>query len=81
VILPTKHLPADKALLSIGGRVLELLLEEPRSISELWDSVRAGSETTVTQRRTSYDWFILAIDLLFLIGAVQYERGRLMRVP
>jgi len=23
----------------------------------------------------NYDWFILALDLLFLVGAIEFERG------
>lgn len=79
MILPTKHLPADKALLTIGGRLLEVL-NEPRSVSELWDVIRTGRAETSVQRPIAYDWFILSLDLLFLVGAVQYDRGRVMRI-
>lgn len=78
MILPTKHLPADKALLTLGGRLLESLTE-PRSVSSLWDVIRSGRGETKSARPIAYDWFVLALDLLFMIGAVRYERGRIVR--
>jgi hypothetical protein len=78
MILPTKHLPADKALLTLGAKVLEALAE-PRSVSSLWDIIRIGRDNGYSARPIAYDWFVLSLDLLFMIGAVQYERGRIVR--
>lgn len=78
MILPTKHLPADKSLLTLGAKVLEVL-GEPRSVSSLWDIIRSGRDETFNARPIAYDWFILTLDLLFMLGAVHYERGRIVR--
>ena len=78
MILPTKHLPADKALLTIGARLLGILTE-PHSVSSLWNKIRRGREETQDARLIAYDWFVLALDLLFMVGAVTYERGRIVR--
>jgi hypothetical protein len=78
MILPTKHLPADKALLTLGATLIEALTE-PRSVSSLWDLIRRGRDETYSARPIAYDWFVLALDLLFMIGAVHYERGRIVR--
>ena len=77
MILPTKHLPADRALLSIG-RDLLVLLDQPRTVSALWDEVRAGSNTKRTA--VSYPWFVLALDLLCVIRLVSLEDGLVRRV-
>jgi hypothetical protein len=40
MILPSKHLPPSRALITIGADILSQL-DEPRAISELWERVRA----------------------------------------
>lgn len=66
MILPTKGVPPDYALLTVGGEVLSVL-EQPSTVSSLWYSVikLRGSENSI-----SFDWFILALDLLFALGAI-----------
>ena len=39
MILPGKHLRQDRALLAIGAELL-VHLDEPRTVSELWERVR-----------------------------------------
>lgn len=78
MILPTKHLQHDRALLAVGADILALT-DEPKTVSRLWDEFqkrRAGRPRTVA---VGFDWFVLGIDLLFLVGAVEFDRGRLRR--
>ena len=37
MILPSKHLPQDRALLTVGGHVLTFLAR-PKTVSALWDT-------------------------------------------
>jgi hypothetical protein len=78
VILPTKHLPSDRALLTVGARVLALL-DEPRTVSAIWDRIRLKRELRDKRAPMSYDWFVLALDLLFLMGAVDFRDGVVRR--
>ena len=78
MILPTKHIRPDRALLAIGGDVLDHL-REPKTVSRLWDDVRARRGETSQPSPINYDWFVLALDLLFLIGAVEFDRGLLRK--
>lgn len=71
MILPSKHLTAEKALLTVGSELL-VQLRHSRTVSGLWDSVR---KETAMSKHLSYDWFVLALDLLFMIGAIQFEDG------
>jgi hypothetical protein len=80
MILPTKHIRPDRALLAVGGDVLGHL-HEPMTVSRLWDDVRAHRGEPDQPSPINYDWFVLALDLLFLIGAVEFERGLLRRAP
>ena len=74
MILPTKHLRPERALLTVGGELLSHL-HEPMTVSRLWDDLRfarsRGSELTPV----NYDWFVLALDLLYMIGAIDFDRG------
>lgn len=74
MILPTKYLPQERALLSVGGDILTQL-EEPRTVSELWDRVREIRNTKHNGATISFDWFILALNLLYAIAAVEYKDG------
>jgi hypothetical protein len=77
MILPSKHIAADRALLTIGAEILALL-ERPRTVSYVWDVLRRRREHG---RVFGYDWFVLALDLLFVLGAVEYKSGSLTRSP
>lgn len=78
MILPTKGIPASKALVTVGGEVLEILGDSSLSVSGLWlqHSERRGSSGAA---RISYDWFVLALDLLYSLGAVELTTLGLIR--
>lgn len=74
MILPTKHIRPDRALLGVGADILAGLTN-PTTVSGLWDRMRlrrtASNATTVLD----YRWFVLALDLLHMIGAIELDRG------
>jgi hypothetical protein len=74
MILPTKHLSAERALLTAGARIISML-DEPRTVSSLWDRVRRKRDARQGRAPISYDWFVLSLDLLFLLGAIHFEDG------
>jgi hypothetical protein len=78
MILPTKHIRPDRALLSIGGDLLSCL-REPLTVSRLWDEVRARGSDAPQAAPINYDWFVLALDLLFMVGAVELDRGLIQK--
>jgi len=78
MILPTKHLRPDRALLAVGGDLL-VSLREPMTVSRLWDDVRFKRGDPGEPAPINYDWFILALDLLFMLGAVELDHGLLRR--
>ncbi len=80
MILPTKHIRPDRALIGVGAEVLKVL-HRPTTVSSLWDAVRHQRAKFAPSTPISYDWFILALDLLFLLGAVKFERGLIQRDP
>ncbi|AKM11035.1 ABC-three component system middle component 6 [Croceicoccus naphthovorans] len=78
MILPTKHIRPDRALLAIGADVLGCL-REPMTVSRLWDEIRSARADRTVSAPISYDWFVLALDLLFMVKAVQFDRGLLQK--
>lgn len=74
MILPTKYLSNDRALITVGGEILKHL-EEPRSVSALWDCVREARTYKTADALVSFDWFVLALNLLYAISAINYHDG------
>ena len=74
MILPTKHIRPDRALLAVGGDLLGFL-REPMTVSRLWDELRGARNQKAQVAPINYDWFVLTLDLLFIVGAVELERG------
>jgi hypothetical protein len=70
LILPTRHLTPGQSLIGIAAQLLAQL-DRPRTVNQLWELVRA-SDTVGT-----FDRFVLALDLLFVMGAVEFAAGRL----
>lgn len=72
MILPTKHIPQDEALIGVGATLIRHLTE-PMTVSGLWDRVRAEPNVG------NFERFVLAADLLFLVGFLTYRDGLLVR--
>ena len=78
MILPTKHIRPERALLTIGAEVLGCL-REPMTVSRVWDELRKRRGETSEPSAITYDWFILALDLLFIVEAVDFDSGVLRK--
>jgi hypothetical protein len=79
MILPSKHLSHDRALLTLGAHILQQL-SQPKTVSALWEDLpRKDQSTRNLASSISYDVFVLALDLLFLLGAVELGKGLLSR--
>ncbi|MES9874575.1 MAG: ABC-three component system middle component 6 [Candidatus Sedimenticola sp. 6PFRAG7] len=72
MILPGKHLKHDRALIGIGSQILEVI-EDEYTVSELWEHVQVSRLPQASP--LSYDWFILALSFLYMIGAIDYDHG------
>lgn len=78
MILPTKHIRPERALLTIGAEILGCLCE-PMTVSRVWDELRKRRGDTSEPSAITYDWFILALDLLFIVKAVDFDSGVLRK--
>ncbi len=73
MILPTKHIPAERALVGVGAVLLQHL-ERPRTVSDLWEKVKDHEAVG------NFERFVLGLDLLHMLGAVNLSRGLLVKV-
>jgi hypothetical protein len=73
MILPTKHISENEAILGVGATILRHL-DSPITVSGLWERTKVESNVGTFER------FVLAADLLFIIGAIELRDGLLVRV-
>jgi len=73
MILPTKHISIKKSLLGVGATLLSRL-RQPTTISALWEDVKTNPAIG------TYERFILALDALYAIEAIECVDGLLRRL-
>lgn len=78
MILPTKRITKDRSLLGIGTEILTLL-DEPKTVSRLWDEFISRKLNKTSTLLVTYDWFILSLDVLYMLNAIRLEKGVLRR--
>lgn len=74
MILPGKHLRQERAIVSVGAEILAQL-DESRTVSELWERVRAARSDTPAMAPLPFDWFILALTFLYAVSALELIDG------
>ena len=72
MILPNKHISTRNSLLGLGSIVL-MRLGYPRTVTSLWSDLSKVPEVATFER------FVLALDLLYMIGAIELEEGLLRK--
>jgi len=72
VILPTRHISPECSLLGLGSLLLGHL-ENETTVSRLWERVRTS------ERVGGFERFVLALDFLHAVGAVELREGMLRR--
>lgn len=73
MILPTKYIPTNQALIGAGAIILSELNRKPVNVSTLWEIVRDTSSIG------NYERFILTLNMLYIIGSIELKNN-LIRV-
>lgn len=68
MILPTKHIQTKRSLIGAGAEILSLI-DKPYNVSTLWYKARILPEIR------TFEFFVITLDFLFALGAVEFERG------
>ena len=72
MILPNKHVKTKYSILGLGALLLKYM-HRPQRVSTLWEKVRVIPEVGTFER------FVLALDLLYALGAIELQEGKLRR--
>lgn len=78
MILPTKRIGTSRSLLGVGAALLGLL-DEPKTVSRLWDEFKKAPRVSSDGRAPSFESVVLGLDLLFAMKAIEYGHGRISR--
>ncbi|MBO9621492.1 MAG: hypothetical protein J7500_02145 [Sphingomonas sp.] len=78
MILPDKHLDENRALLGVGADILKGL-DNPSTVSEVWERFSAIRRQNATTQPISFDWFAQALTFLFAIHAIRVKDGLIER--
>jgi len=70
VILPNKYINSEYSLFGVGAIILEKL-SRPKTMSHLWSEVRENPIVNTYQR------FVMCLDFLFIIGALDIVDGKI----
>jgi len=73
MIIPTKHIKLSNSLLSVGAVLLKHI-DQTHTVTALWNTTRQLPEIK------SFERFTLGLDLLFMMGAVDFHEGLLRRI-
>jgi hypothetical protein len=73
MILPTKYIDQDEALIGVGATLLKHL-REPITVSGLWERTRGASNVG------NFERFVLAANLLFVLGAIDLREGLIVKL-
>ena len=72
MILPTRHVRPERALIGVGAEILQIL-NQPITVSRLWNNVCGKRAKHAPNAPIHYQWFILALDLLYTLGTIDFE--------
>lgn len=73
MIMPSKYLKEEDALIGVGAKLLQCI-NFPITLASLWDKIKEGKEDLTFER------FTLALDLLYSIGLIVSEGNKIKRV-
>ena len=78
-LLPGKHVRTSESLLGLGALALSSLATEPKNLDALWADLK---ELAPVKRRVhgsiTLDGVVLAVDFLFVVGAVRLNHEGLL---
>jgi hypothetical protein len=78
MILPTKGIAPQHAVMTVAANALRVHADG-MTPSELWRALKAWRSLNGLDPVVSYEWFVLALDVLFVAGAVSMEGGRIVK--
>ena len=78
MILPEKHLSIYESFIGFGGYFLKIF-DKPLTVDTLWKNYIKEYEKKLYPVKFSFDRFLIALDFLYMIGAINSNEGVLYR--
>lgn len=78
MIVPTKGVRTERSLLYISSQILRDL-DGPSTVSGAWEALARRRRDERQEATVTFDWFVLALDLLRALGAVELRNGMLTK--
>jgi hypothetical protein len=78
MLVPTRGIAADRALLTIGAEVSEVL-DRPLTVTQAWSQLRRRRSGGDFESELPFWWFALALDVLFALGVVELQGTLLVK--
>ncbi|HDR6998317.1 hypothetical protein OCB70_14540 [Bacillus cereus] len=72
MILPNKFIKPNESLIGVSALIIKIL-DKPITVSFLWDKARSKGIVK------TFNTFISALDLLFILGVIKMEDGLIKR--
>lgn len=73
MIMPTKFIQEDEALIGVGAILLKRLSSSEKSLSDLWENTKQIPNVG------NFERFILTLDLLFMLDLIVLTNNKIMR--
>lgn len=70
MLLPTKGVSSDRALITIGSEILEDL-QGAMSVSTLWEKYSSRKAQSSARSRVTFDWYSLALATLYALRLIE----------
>lgn len=80
MILPTKHLRSEASLIYVGGIIQKIIASKSMTVDQLWHSIKREYVSCSYECDITYDWFVLALSMLYEIDAIALADGRIVGV-
>lgn len=79
MLLPEKHINLSESILGLSGFLLKFIINNPLNVDDIWIKFNKSIKDQEYPAYHSFDNFILALDFLFMIGAIDFDKkGRLI---
>lgn len=72
MITPTKGIAPERSLLAVGAQILNVI-DRPLTVSQAWNELRRWRIENGHESPVSFDWFALALDIVFALGLVEFR--------
>jgi hypothetical protein len=79
MLLPDKHIKMSESLLGLGSYLLSTL-RKPMTVDAMWFEYSRAREDGAYPAHHTFENVILALDVLFAIGAISIQKDGLIEI-